>query len=80
MRNQITSWEKEFEEQLMKVNPESNGYLQLTLNTPRRVARVHRLVAESFLQEPSEIILKECRKVGHNIAFVNHKDNDIIIF
>lgn len=78
MKNQVTSWEQEMKEQLMKANPDSKGYFQLTLSNPRRVARVHRLVAESFLQPPSKEILEECKKVGYDVAFVNHKDNDIL--
>ena len=41
-----------------------NGYFLVRLNAPRIVARVHRLVAEAFLENPS------------GKPFVNHKDCD----
>ena len=78
MRNQIKSWKKEIEEKLMTPSPNTGGYLQVTLSNPSRVARVHRLVAEAFLETPSNELLEECKKAGYDVAFVNHKDTDIL--
>lgn len=77
MKNQLTSLEQTFEEKILKANPESKGYPQVTLTKPTRVARVHRLVAEAFLKPPSEILLLECKKAGYDVALVNHKDENI---
>ena len=77
MKNQSTSWEKEVGELVIKANPDSKGYPQLVLNSPRRVARVHRLVAESFLEPPSEQLLNECLKAGSSVAFINHIDENV---
>lgn len=74
MRNQVTSWEKEMPELVLKASVNSDGYLQLTLCNPTRVARVHRLVAETFLPPPSEELLKECLKAGYSVSLINHKD------
>ena len=76
MRNQVTFWEQTFSELVLKAHPDSKGYPQVSLTNPKRVARVHRLVAEAFLNPPSEELLEECRKVGSDVAFVNHKDED----
>ena len=78
MRNQTKSWEKEMEEKLMTPSSNTGGYLQVTLSNPSRVARVHRLVAEAFLETPSNELLEECKKAGYDVAFVNHKDTDIL--
>lgn len=40
------------------------GYCLVRLNSPRRLARVHRLIAETFLPNPSLL------------PAVNHRDND----
>jgi hypothetical protein len=36
--------------------------------------KVHRLVAESFLEGPSEYLISESEKNKYNMVFVNHKD------
>lgn len=77
MKNQFTSWEKEVNEKILKANADSKGYPQVTLMNPKRIARVHRLVAESFLETPSDILLNECLKAGYTVALVNHKDENI---
>lgn len=76
MRNQTKSWEKEMEEKLMTPSSNTGGYLQVTLSNPSRVARIHRLVAEVFLEAPSNELLEECKKAGYDVAFVNHIDED----
>lgn len=75
MRNQCTSWTKSVEPRIMKVHPDSKGYPQVLLSVGgRRVARVHRLVAETFLESPSEELVINSGK--H--VFVNHKDCNIL--
>ena len=51
MRNQVTSWVQELPEYLFSPCLDTRGYPQvlLTIGKSKRVARVHRLVAESFL-------------------------------
>lgn len=62
---------------LMKVHPDSKGYPQVCLAMGnRRVARIHRLVAEEFLNPPTEDLVAECVKVGYTKALVNHKNGD----
>ena len=55
--NQAVSFEMVYPEKILKANPDSRGYPQVTLNgkhfgKKRRVARVHRLVAEAHLPNP----------------------------
>lgn len=56
---------------------DSKGYLQVVLRVKgrKRTARVHRLVAECFLPEPSEELKKDCADRGLEIV-VNHKDSN----
>ena len=51
---------------LMKPSQEKNGYLKIVLskNRKRKTCRVHRLIAETFLENPE------------NLPEVNHKDED----
>lgn len=49
---------------LLKQWKNSHGYMLVRLSSPRRVARVHRLVAEAFAPNP------------HSKPFVNHINND----
>jgi len=56
-RNQVTDFVMVYPTKILKANPDSRGYPQVTLNAvsegkSRRVARVHRLVAEAFLPNP----------------------------
>lgn len=77
MKNQVISWVQDFDFLIMKANPDSNGYPQVTLTNPRRVSKVHRLVAESFLEPPSEQLLNECLKAGSSVAFIKHIDENV---
>ena len=67
--NQVESFSMTYPEKVLKANPDSRGYPQVTLNAKhfgrkRRVARVHRLVAEAFLGNPE------------GKPQVNHMDSD----
>lgn len=64
-RNQFTEWSKEVPEYVFSPCKDSKGYFQVLLSLDsRRVARVHRLVAEAFIPNPEG---KPC---------VNHKDGN----
>lgn len=79
MGNQVTSWEQPLPEYVFKPSCDSRGYAQvaLTIGEHKRTARIHRLVAEAFLEPPSQELLKECLNAGVDRAFVNHIDSDI---
>ena len=51
---------------ILKLNKDKDGYLQVTLckNNIKKVYKVHRLVAQAFLDNP------------YNLSQVNHKDED----
>lgn len=75
--NQAASFPVVYPEIVMKANPDTRGYPQVTLSYPkRRVARVHRLVAEAFLKPPSQELLDECLKGGVSYALLNHIDEN----
>lgn len=78
MRNQVTSWEQEFDEYIFKPCNDTRGYPQvlLTMGENKRVARVHRLVAEAFLPEPSFDLKETCKLAGLDYVLINHKDNN----
>lgn len=78
-RNQSgVEWDVPLPEIIMKANKDSKGYYQLCLNLGgKRTARVHRLVAEAFLNPPNEGVIEENLKAGINKAFVNHIDRNI---
>ena len=61
-------------ERIMKLSPDKDGYLQLTLckNNIKKVYKVHRLVAEAFLEIPEE--LKQY--IGTAYLHINHKDEN----
>ena len=79
MRNQVTSWIQELPERLFVPTPNTQGYLQvgLLIGGNKRVARVHRLVAEHFLVPPSQNLVKACEESGLKYVMVNHIDGDI---
>lgn len=78
MKNQVKSWEQYLPEYIFKPSLDGRGYFQVSLSIgeQKRVARVHRLVAEAFLPEPSEDLLEACKSSGVNYVLVNHKDNN----
>ena len=59
------------------VQPQTT-YLRAVFQDNGRIERhlVHRLVAESFLKEPSETLVKECLKSGSDVVLINHKDGN----
>ena len=64
-KNQVTDFSMVYPAKILKAHPDSRGYPQVSLNgisegKSKRVARVHRLVAEAFIPNP------------HNKAQVNH--------
>ena len=66
-----------FAEIVMKANNDTRGYPQVSLNfNKKRVARVHRLVAEEFLQSPSLELIEACRASGLDYVLVNHLDEN----
>lgn len=75
-RNQSASFEIQLPAVMMLPNKDTKGYPQVGLSWPRRVARVHRIVAEAFLPAPSAELLQECRAAGLNYVLVNHKDKN----
>jgi predicted XRE-type DNA-binding protein len=78
MRNQVTSWEQPLAEYIFKPPLDGHGYPQVSLSMgeTKRTARVHRLVAEAFLSDPSEELVQTCMDAGLNYVLVNHKDTD----
>ena len=76
MSNQFSSWNKILPEKVLKPSLDSKGYEHIILKFPKRTARIHRLVAESFLKEPSETLVKECLKSGSDVVLINHKDGN----
>ena len=78
MRNQITSWVQPLAEYIFKPSLDGHGYPQVSLSIGenKRTARIHRLVAEAFLPEPSEELVETCRSAGLDYVMVNHKDTD----
>lgn len=77
--NQFTSWLELLPERLFTPSPNPQGYPQvsLTIGKKRRVARVHRLVAEAFLSPPSQQLIDSCKASGLGYVSVNHIDNDV---
>lgn len=76
--NQVTSWEQGYETKILKPTKDSHGYFQACyfVEGQRVTALVHRLVAEAFLEPPSQGLIEECLKAGHKVVLVNHKDNN----
>jgi hypothetical protein len=62
---------------VLKANNDTRGYPQLVLNfNTKRTARVHRLVAEAFLQPPSQELMEVCKSSGLDYALINHIDEN----
>ena len=74
-KNQVTTWEQILPEIIMKICNDSKGYPQVRLTIPTvKVARIHRLVAEGFLKEPSAELIEMCGDISK--VYVNHKDEN----
>lgn len=63
---------------LMKGSVNSWGYRAFSPRTEGRASylRIHRLVAEAFLEPPSKELIDKCSKEHHGKVLVNHKDGD----
>lgn len=60
---------------IKKIHCDSKGYPTVQLAKDKLVTlRVHRIVAEQFLPNPSEQLVEACKR--HGKVFVNHKDGD----
>lgn len=69
--------EFKYKERVFIVHNDSRGYPQVVLNfNKKRTARVHRLVAEAFLEHPSDELIAECREAGLDYVPVNHLDEN----
>lgn len=71
---------KRTKRQLVKISNQK-GYLLINtrLNGRKSKAislRIHRMVANAFLEPPSEEIVEECKKHFYKKVLVNHKDCD----
>lgn len=66
-----------YPEREIKACFDSHGYLQVVLRVKgkKRTARVHRLVAECFLEKPSKDLVDNCCMTG-TVVLVNHKDGN----
>ena len=65
------------QELILKATNDTAGYPQVILGyNKKRVARVHRLVAEHFLQPPSEELISACLVGRCKYVLVNHIDGD----
>lgn len=75
--NQVGNFTIYLDEYIFKQSYDTKGYPQvlLTIGT-KRVARVHRLVAEAFLKPPSDELLNECKLAGLSYVPVNHIDHN----
>jgi NUMOD4 motif/HNH endonuclease len=77
MFNQVCSWQQSLPEYIFAPSLDTHGYPQVSLTVGhRRVARVHRLVAEAFLAAPSEELIAQCELTGFKEVLVNHKDHN----
>lgn len=62
---------------LMKQQPDQKGYRRISpsMNGKKYTLKVHRLVAQAFLEVPREL-LDNCHKWQHGVVPVNHIDGD----
>lgn len=58
--------------------PDANGYLytQIKVDGKIKTLKIHRLVAEVFLPEPSKELIEKCSKEHWGKVLVMHKDNN----
>ena len=66
---------------ILKPHIHKNGYILISTRIGGRQGKavcfkVHRLVAEAFLPEPSEHLLREASKTKYGKVCVNHKDGN----
>lgn len=60
----------------VKENKQGYLYTQFTIKKKIYTIKVHRLVAELFLDPPSESLLEECKAKYPYVVCVNHKDGN----
>lgn len=63
---------------ILAIQQRPNGYYQIGLfiDGKQRFYKIHRLVAEYFLEPPTPEQLEWAATTKHNKVFVNHKDGD----
>jgi len=66
---------------ILKTRKNKTGYWIFTTRLSGRKSkantfRVHRLVAEAFLEPPSEDLIQECSKTVYGVVIVRHIDNN----
>ena len=78
LQNQVTSWQQFMPNRVLKANPDTRGYPQVMVKChgESRLARVHRLVAESFLEPPSQWLVEAARAANVDYVVVNHLDGN----
>lgn len=78
LQNQVTSWQQFMPTRILKANPDTRGYPQVKVKCKGepRIARVHRLVAESFLEPPSLSLIEATRVANVDYVVVNHLDGN----
>ncbi len=62
----------------LKQQLHENGYLIFAtkIEGKNKCFKVHRLVAEAFLDKPEEVLLKLAHKTKYGLVIVNHKDGN----
>lgn len=72
-------WSKTRNKPIKLINSKTGGYPSFATRIGGRDGKakffkVHRLVAEAFLEPPSQEIVEECSKHKYGVVLVNHKD------
>ena len=74
IRNQFGEYLIKEKAKAMTLIKDSHGYYQINLNGKAHL--VHRLVAEVFLEPPTQAIIDECNKTKLKKVYVNHIDEN----